>query len=879
MKKATFFILFAVLCVTGVFAFQAPIEKRVYIAQKINPHAPVIDGILNDEVWKKNEWSGDFTQWEPNEGKEPSQNTEFKITYDDKNLYVAIKAYDTEPDKIVKRVTRRDGFDGDWVEINIDSYFDHRTAFSFTLTAAGVKGDEAISNDGDNWDTNWNPIWYAGVSSDDTGWSAEMRIPFSQLRFAEKDKHVWGLQVQRRFFRKEERSLWQFIPRKTSGWVSYFGELRGIEGIKPSRRIELLPYSVTDVNRFEKEAGNPFRDGQTERLSGGLDGKIGLTSDLTVDFTVNPDFGQVEADPSEVNLTAFETFFSEKRPFFIEGQDILDFRLMGGDGGFSNDRLFYSRRIGRSPHYFPDTNDGEYVDMPNGTSINTAVKLTGKTQSGLSIGVLDAVTAEENAVIDLNGQRREEVVEPLTNYFIGRVQKDYNEGNTAIGGMVTATHRDIKSEQLNFLNKAAYSGGFDFRHQWNDKTYSFIMKGSFSHVEGDKEAIQNLQKSSARYYQRPDADYVSFDPDRTSLSGHGGYISFNRGGNNSLRFSAGGMWRSPGLELNDVGFMRQADRILQYTWAGYRITEPFAFFRHFNFNLNQWMGWNFGGDVVFAGGNINGGGQFKNYWGFWFGLGREGSQLSTSALRGGPAMKYTAQWNQWFNLFTDQRKSVSFSVGGSNGWQDDGDSKYHNFRFSMMYRPHKSISLRVNPFYNIRKSDLQYLQTSSKNDNDRYLFGRIDQKTLGITFRLNYSITPNLSIQYYGQPFVSAGEYSKFKRITFPKAEKYEDRFHVFAGNEIRFNAVDDQFEIDEDLDGTVDYTIGQPNFNFQQFRSNLVVRWEYSPGSTVFLVWSQSRTGYESNGTFSFRNDLDDLFNVHPDNVFLIKVNRWFSL
>jgi hypothetical protein len=877
--KKLLLITLSLFVVSSAFSMQAPTEKRVYNAKKINPHPPVIDGVLDDEAWQKAEWSGDFVQRQPYEGKEPSQKTLFKVMYDDKNLYFSIRALDTEPDKIERRVTRRDGFDGDWVEINIDSYFDHRTAFSFTLTAAGVKGDEAISNDGDNWDSNWNPIWYAGVSTDDEGWCAEMRIPFSQLRFADKGENVWGLQVQRRLFRKEERSVWQFIPQKTSGWVSYFGELRGINGIKPPRRIELLPYSVGDVNRFQKETGNPFRDGQKSRLSGGLDGKIGVTSDITLDFTVNPDFGQVEADPSEINLSAFETFFQEKRPFFIEGQNILDFRLMGGDGGFSNDRLFYSRRIGRSPHYDPDVADDEFLDMPTGTSIATAFKLTGKTRNGLSIGILDAVTDKENARFDLNGRRREEAVEPLTNYFVGRVQKDYNKGNTSIGGLLTATNRDLDSDNLQFLNHSAYTGGIDFRHQWNDKKYYFEFRSAFSNVRGNKEAILELQEASARYYQRPDADYVEVDSSRTSLSGHGGYISFGKGGNSSVRYSVGGMWRSPGLDINDVGFMRQADRAMQYTWVGLRFTEPFSIFRRINFNFNQWLGKNFGGETVFAGGNINGGGQLKNYWQFWGGIGREGHNLGTSALRGGPAMKFPAQWNQWYDISTDNRKALSFGIGGSNGWVDEGDSRYHNLRFWVSYRPHNAMSIRVNPFLNINKDDLQYLQTSELEDGNRYLFGRIDQKTLGITLRLNYSITPNLSIQYYGQPFVSAGEYSQFKRITEPRAESYGDRYHMFAGDEIRFNADDEVYEIDEDSDGSTDYSIEQPNFNFRQFRSNLVVRWEYSPGSTLFLVWSQSRTGSESDGRFSFRNDLENLFNVYPDNVFLIKFNRWLSL
>lgn len=854
--------------------------KKKYRTHHVNPLAPAIDGLLNDDAWKNVEWSDGFIQREPFEGKPPSQQTAFKILYDDKNLYVAVRAYDDEPDKIERRITRRDAFDGDWVEINIDSYFDHRTAFSFTITAGGVKGDEAISDDGNNWDANWDPIWYAAVSIDEEGWVAEMRIPFSQLRFAaDKEEQVWGIQVQRRLFRKQERSVWQFIPRKTPGWVSYFGELHGITGIKPARRIEIMPYGLTGLERFQPQAGNPFATGSDSRLGIGLDAKIGITSDLTLDATVNPDFGQVEADPSEVNLTAFETFFEEKRPFFIEGQNILDFRLMGGDGSFSNDRLFYTRRIGRSPQHFPEAGDNEFVEQPDNTSIATALKVTGKTQSGLSIGVLNAITTRETAEIDNNGQRRGELVEPLTNYFIGRLQQDYSQGNTAIGAMLTATNRDISESQLSFLNKAAYSGGVDFRHQWAEKTYYFEARGAFSRIEGSEEAILRAQTSSARYFQRPDAGYVELDSSRTSLTGHGGYVTFGRSGQNALRFSAGGMWRSPKLDLNDLGFMRQADRIMQYAWMGYRITEPFAIFHNFNFNVNQWWGWNFGGETVFAGGNINGGGQLKNYGYFWFGLGREGANLSTSALRGGPAMKFPAQWTNWYSLESDSRKPLRVGFNGFNSWADDGGSRFHNFRIWVYWRPLQSMSLQVNPFYSINKDDLQYIATSSFGSENRYLFGRLDQETLGITFRVNYSLTPTMSLQYYGQPFVSAGSYDAFKRIIRPRADSYSDRFRQFTGSELRYNDDAGAYEFDENGDGTVDYQLSQPNFNFRQFRSNLVFRWEYSPGSTIFLVWTQDRTGSNSDGQFSFRNDLDELFSVYPHNVFLVKVSRWFSL
>ncbi|MFQ5636922.1 MAG: DUF5916 domain-containing protein [bacterium] len=891
MKKLL--LLPTIIFAAHLFAGNTDVQKKVYHAQHVNPHPPTIDGRLDDSAWEKVEWKGDFIQREPDDGAAPSQKTAFKIVFDDKNLYVGIRAFDTEPDEIVRRVTRRDRFDGDWVEINIDSYFDHRTGFSFTVNAAGVKGDEYISNDGDNWDSSWDPIWFADVAIDDQGWTAEIKIPFSQLRFANKDEHVWGLQVQRRLFRKEERSVWQYIQQNSGGWVSYFGELRGLKDISASRRVEILPYTVTDTRRFPKEAGNPFVTGSENNFSGGADAKVAVTSDLTLDVTINPDFGQVEADPSEVNLTAFETFFPEKRPFFIEGKNILDYRLMGGDGGFANDRLFYSRRIGRRPQYSPDLKENEegteYSQQPDNTSIMTAMKLTGKTRGGFSIGILNAVTQRESAHIDFNGHRRQESVEPLTNHFVGRVQKDFDKGNTSLGGMFTAMHRNIDESQLDFLNRSAYSGGVDFRRQWDNKTYWFEAKGAFSHIHGNRQAITRAQEASQRYFQRPDADYVTLDTTRTSLSGHGGFLNVGRGGNHNLRGSAGVMWRSPGLELNDLGFLRQADRVLQWTWLGYRWTKPFGIFRSLRVNFNQWAGWNFGGEMVFKGGNINGGGQLKNYWNIWGGINREGSDLSTSALRGGPALKTPGAWNNWYSISSDSRKNVQFGLGGFNSWADEGGSRTNNFRFWVRLRPVNAMQLRINPFYTFSKRDLQYITTEDflvinaageyvPNGDARYLFGRLDQKTFGITIRLDYSITPNLSIQYYGQPFVSAGKYSELKRITESRADVYGDRFQIFADDKF----VDDAeigLGIDETGDGKANYPVSYPDFNFRQFRSNLVVRWEYNPGSTLFLVWTQERNGDAEHGNFSLGDDFGDLFNDDATNVFLLKVSRWFSL
>jgi hypothetical protein len=877
MKKKL--LLLSVFTFLFLFFMEVKAEKRIYTTKRVVGSAPVIDGYLNDPEWSTVEWSGDFTQREPYEGKKPSQETSIKILYDDKNLYVGIRAFDTKAEEIEKQLARRDNFAGDWVEINIDSYYDHRTAFSFTITAAGVKGDEAISNNGDIWDSSWNPVWYAKTKIDKDGWTAEMKIPFTQLRYANKKEHVWGIQFTRRLFRKEERSNWQFVPRDAPGWVHLFGELHGIEGIKTQKQVELIPYLVSKYETFEKEEGNPFATGTNTGFTGGLDGKIGVTSDLTLDFTINPDFGQVEADPSEVNLTAFETFFSERRPFFVEGKNILNYQITGGDGDFSSDNLFYSRRIGRIPHYEPEIEDHEFIDLPMETNILAAVKLTGKTKNGWSIAVLESITSKEEAEIDSYGQRRQETIEPFSNFFVARLQKDYRKGDTRIGGMFTATHRNINDQNLDFLHRSAYAGGIDFDHIWKNKTYYISVKTLFSHVRGSREAILETQESSLRYYQRPDAEHISIDQSRTSLTGHGGTVSAGRDGKGHIRYSAGVTWRSPGLELNDVGYLRSADRIMQWSWLGYRVWKPFFIFRNIYVNVNQWKGWDFGGSNLFEGGNINFSLTFKNYWGFSAGINRNFEGLSTTELRGGPALVWPGRWSNWFVIQTDSRKKIRFLLDGDFNWADSHAYRNQSYYVSILYKPTNSLQLTASSSLTLNKRQLQYVDTVNYNNDSRYIFAEINQKTVAFTFRVDFSITPDLSIQYYGQPFISAGKYFNYKRITDPRADQFNDRFRTFTASEVGYDPNEEIYSFDENRDGNFDYEVEQPNFNFLQFRSNLVVRWEYKPGSTLFLVWSQGRTDSLSNGDFSFSNDMRDLFNVTPHNVFLLKFSYRFNL
>ena len=873
-------ILMALLFLGQAQASDKRLTKRKYVATYISGEKPVIDGRLTDAAWKSIPRAGDFVQIRPYEGKEPTEQTVFQIGYDDKYLYVAIRAFDSKPETITRRVARRDqGTDADEVGIILDSYFDRRTAFEFSVNAAGVKIDLQWSQNGDVQDDSWDPVWYVATSIDEKGWTAEMKIPFSQLRYGRKEEHVWGLQVFRKLFRKEEISMWQFIPRDAPGMIHLFGELHGLKNLATPRRIELLPYTVGRTERFERIPGNPFATGKLSGLSGGIDGKIGLTSNLTLDFTLNPDFGQVEADPSVVNLTAFETFFQEKRPFFIEGRDILDYRLMLDGSDLAQDLVFYSRRIGRKPRYYPSLDRNEFANVPDNTSILAALKLSGKTSDGLSIGILDAITASEQAEIDRQGQRRFVEVEPLTNYFISRIQKDYRQGATRIGGMFTATNRRITKPHLRFLNRAAYTGGFDFHHEWKDRTYFFSMRTAFSHIRGDREALLLVQTSPAHYFQRPDAPHLTLDSSRTTMSGHGGFAVFGRSGKGHIRFVIGTAWRSPGLELNDVGFIRSVDRKMQFVWVGLRYWQPFSIFRSLNINISQWSGWNFGNERLFWGANLSASGQFKNYWGFGLGMGKEGEALDVTALRGGPALLYPGAFMAWLNLRSDSRKNFRMGVSGFARWQDETEARSFSLNISLSYRPGDALAISLTPFYSYRLSELQYLQTLAVGGGKRYLFGSIEQNTLGVVLRFNYSLTPNLSIQYYGQPFVSAGRYFDFKNITSPRAKAYRNRFQVYRGAEIAYDPDTFLYRVDEDRDGEPDFAFRNPDFNFRQFRSNLVIRWEYTPGSTLFLVWAQERTGFAMTGDFLVNRDLRQLFRVYPQNIFLIKINRWFSL
>jgi hypothetical protein len=844
-------------------------KQPVYSAARLSAAKPVVDGKLDDECWKTGNWAGNFTQFIPNEGARPSSQTEFKILYDQKNLYVALRAFDSDPKKIQRFSGARDEFAGDIAGINFDSYHDRRTGFEFSVTAWGQKIDLVLFNPM-NWDFNWNPVWKVKTGLEDSAWVAEYEIPLSQLRYSRENEQVWGMHLWRWINRYQEESDWEIQSKTGPGMLYNFGELHGINGLKRSQRLEIMPYALGKLNTMEKDPGNPFaRTGKAWGGNIGLDAKIGLSSNFTVDLTVNPDFGQVESDPSIMNLTAFETFYQEKRPFFLEGLTIFDNK-------FDQMSLFYSRRIGHAPSLTITPNDQLFVNAPDKTSILSAVKLSGTTSKGLSVGLIQSVTASEFAQLsDQNGNRSSAIVEPLTSYTVARIQKGYNAGNTVVGGIITATNRHIEDQSLQFLCDNAYTGGLDLLHHWKDKEFYIDARMIGSMVNGSPESVRLLQESSARYYQRPDANYLKYDTTSTRLSGYGGKFMIGKGSKGLWRYSTGATWLSPGLELNDLGYMNVADEITQRNLVSFQIVKPVSIFRQYSMGLEQFNTWNFNGNYLGSGADFSLTSEFKNLWTFNAILAGHSQALDTRILRGGYGMTMPYTISSSGTLNTDQGKKVT--VGITYNFLGRGEHSANSYQVEphVTLRPFRILKVGMSAGYSENHDALQYVSTTDYKSEKRYIMGKIDQQTLGLTFRMDLNLTPEFSLQYYGSPFVSRGKYTEFKYVTDPKAGSYHDRFALYN------NPVSDgdKYLLDENNDGITDYAIPNPDFNFHQFRSNLIAKWEYRLGSYIYLVWSSERTANADASKAFMADSYNQFRNIHPQNIFLIKINYWFSI
>lgn len=800
-----------------------------------------IDGRDNDDVWRNAQVIDGFRVFDPTENGDPTMQTQARVAFDENNVYVLVRSFDPEPSKIMALLSRRDErTQSDYVRIIIDSYHDKRSGFEFMVNPAGVKRDMLLFNDG-NEDIGWDGVWDVKTSIDSLGWIAEFRIPLSQLRYPRRDSHTFGFGIHREVARLNERSAWPMFSRNRSGIASQLGELHGIQGIATPRRLEVLPYVVTS-NESQRRANDWGRD---NRLTAGADLKYGLTSNLTLDATVNPDFGQVEADPSVLNLSAFEQFFDERRPFFLEGSGIFRYDMQCNDGLCTG--LFYSRRIGRAPQLGFRSSDPNAV--PPATTILGAAKVTGRLSNGLSLGILDAVTERE-----MGGGAE---LEPRSNYFTARLNHEMRKGQTALGAMLTAVNRDLAPESEPFLRRSAYTAGVDFRHQFANQNYELAGYAAASQVAGSEEAIARTQQSSVHFYQRPD-DEIAYDSTRTSLSGYAAQLSMNKRGGGPWRFWMGGWYRSPGLEINDLGFMTNVNNMGVSIWHALLLNTPKAFYRRFQVNLNAWHSWTTDGLSTGPGGNINWNTQLKNMWHTGSGVGIDGHGVCGACTRGGPFVRDSKSLFGWWWVEGDSRKRIFPGFDVNLGRSDDGRSSNVGVgaRMNMRFASRFSASLGIG--YNRNIDDNQWYGNFGAvglSDTTHYTFAHLDQKTVSMTGRVNYTITPTLSLQFYGQPFVSAGDYTDWRELNVARSANYTQRYKPYS-------------------QGTLS------GFNFKQFRSNSVVRWEYRPGSTLFLVWQQGRTeDLTDPGTFNFRRDYRTLFGAHPQNTFLIKGSYWLSL
>lgn len=869
-KKILLFCL--IVSFTTHFTIGQTNEKRRYTTIAISSEdAPVIDGNLNDLIWNEAQWGTDFIEVFPDENTPPSVQTQFKIIYDDKYIYVAINALDPEPETITKRLTRRDGFEGDRINVVFDSYHDQRTGFILTVTAAGVRGDEFVSDNGDDIDDSWNPIWSTKTQINTDGWSAEMKIPFSQLRFGNDDTQVWGFNVGRQYFKNNEYSIWDRLPVGSPGWISEAGELHGIKNIKPQRQLEIQPFKVTQLETYKREQDNPYKNSGTDfNFNAGLDAKIGITNDLTLDVTVNPDFGQVEADPAAIALDGFEIFNREQRPFFIENKNIFDYRFG------RQDNLFFSRRIGRSAQVYPDLPDDSYTERPNNTTILGAAKFSGKTKKGWSVGLLESVTSKEYVEISTNGNTSTQIIEPFTNYLVGRVQKDFNERNTFLGGMFTATNRN-NTPETSELRTAAYTGGVDFKHQWKDRAYFLESYLLMSHVKGSEEAIQKTQESITHLFHRADATHVEVDPTRTSLTGTGGLFRIGKVGGTNWNYNGGVKWISPELELNDVGFLRSADQIFQFANLRYQTAKPVGVFRRIGGGLRQFSSFDFEGNHNRNQFEINANANFINNWSVRIGATHKPKIFLNTTLQGGPRWRFSEENFGYVYIESDDRKNLSGSINIVNSQAAENNFSFFKLSGEIRYQPLDALNLSFAPEFESRPNKTQYVTQEDYSGTKRYILGTIDNQTLSAAIRINYTLNPNLTIQYYAQPFISRGRYSEFKYVTNATASRLDDRFQLYSSDQIKRR--DEDYSIDDNLDGIEDYRFGNPDFSVVQFNSNLVLRWEYIPGSEVFLVWSQGvRT------SVGIDQDLTDglgsgILGQQPQNIFLIKATYRFVL
>jgi hypothetical protein len=842
-----------------------------------------IDGRMDEAAWQAATPVTDFRQFDPNEGQPASERTEARILIDDDAVYVGMRLFDREPRLIQSQLARRDeSIEGDLVEVTFDSYHDHLSAVIFRLSAGGARRDATVSANG-NSDNSWDAVWEGSTTVDSLGWTAEFRIPLSQLRYSRNQKdQVWGLQLGRKIARKAEVSFFALTPKTQQQGINRYGHLTGLRDLRSTRRIELVPYVLAKNDNPAAAANDPFRKRNDVVPGAGVDVKVGLTSNITLDATFNPDFGQVEVDPAVVNLSAFETFFPERRPFFVEGSNIFSFGDMRTNNSSNGYTFFHTRRIGRSPQGFVNAPDVTFVDAPVETTIAAATKLTGRSRSGWSLGVLDALTTKEEARYrTIDGTDHRAIVEPRANYFIGRVKRELRQGSSSIGVGVTAANRDLTEELEPFFRKAAYVGGVDWTHAWANRTWSLDGNVVVSHNTGSAQAIDALQTSPARYFQRPDRESYRRDPTKTSLTGHVAEMS--------LAKLAGTHWTgsltlqdySPGFEVNEAGFLGETDMRGFAPLIAYSEQKPGKHVRNWAQFLFWNPSWTYDGDMTFNGVGAITEAEMSNFWHYFLRLDWRPPVYDMGLTRGGPIARVVQQRAIQTEIASDRRKRYTYGVASSYSMNLAGGRGF-SLSPRATLRPSSALRITLQPTFSRTHAMGQFVtRITDANATDtygsRYVFATLDQRQLAMVTRVDWTFTPTLSLQLFAQPLLASADFKDYKEFTKPRAFEF-DIYGKDKGTITRDDATR-RYTVDPDGAGVASaFSFAERDFNRRSLRGNAVLRWEYRPGSALFLVWQQSRFGSIPSGEFDFGRDIDALWNVQPENVFVIKGTWWIG-
>jgi hypothetical protein len=849
-----------------------------------------LDGVLAEPVWRPENVVTDFKQRDPHEGAPATERTEVWVAYDDDALYVAARMLDSTPDSILARLARRDEeVTADHFTLYLDPYHDRRSGYYFMVNAAGTLSDGTLYNDG--WsDASWDGVWDARARVDSLGWSVEMRIPYSQLRFPKAQAQVWGVDFRRNLARRAEQDYLVFPPKKESGFVSRFPDLVGLDGVSPGHAIEITPYVTSRADYLVHQSGDPFNDGSRHEGDGGADLRMAVGGRLTLNTTVNPDFGQVEVDPAVVNLSDVESFFEEKRPFFVEGISYFRCGNQGADSywGFNwpEPMFFYSRRIGRTPQ--GDYGDADFADVPVGTRILGAAKLTGKLTPSWNFGTLHALTARETAELQTGGTRSRADVEPLTYYGVMRGLREFKERRQGLGFMSSAVSRSFRDGQLrDQLNDQSYFAATD---GWFflDRSQTWVVSGwsALSHLRGTTQRMTDVQTNSVHYLQRPDARHLGVDPGATSLTGFGSRYWLNKQKGNVIMNAALG-FMDPKFDVQDMGYMYYANIINGHMGTGYRWTEPVGCRKYQDLLGALFASYDFDGNPVSGGAYLTGSTEFTNDYSWSYHAGYYPQTVNVRATRGGPRMLNRPAFELGTYFDTDSRSKLFY-------WFEANSSRAESGSWSVWlgpgieWRPVTNLSFRLGPTFERGHEDAQRLETyddpfATATYGKRYVFATLDQSTLAAGLRLNWALTPRLSLQVYTQPLVSAGDYSGFKELARPGSYA----FNRYGEGGSSFDPATGTVDPDGPSGPAPSFVLsnpdfgftGNPDFNVRSLRGNAVLRWEYLQGSTFYLVWTQTRSDTENFGEFTAGPSFRVLGDTQADNIFLAKVTYHFTL